>query len=1051
MLTVHGGLLSKSNVERMYSCRDKVVVKTQGENDLDRPQTPRISCDRPDKVYASDESIIFSCGTTDREHSNGTFQLYNDGQLVNEKQSQRNSETFIITNGGDAPRDYYCVYTRTVSGRSMSSGASDKIKITVVDRPQTPRISCDRSDKVYASDESIIFSCGTTDREHSNGNFQLYNDGELVNEMQSQRYSETFTITNGGDAPRDYYCVYTRTVSGRSMSSGASDKIKITVVDRPQTPRISCDRSDKVYASDESIIFSCGTTDREHSNGNFQLYNDGELVNEMQSQRYSETFTITNGGDAPRDYYCVYTRTVSGRSMSSGASDKIKITVVARPQKPRISSDRPDKVYVSDESVILTCRKSNREYYGRTFRLYNGRQLVNEKFSYGSSSATFNITNGGDAPRDYYCVYTSTVSGRSISSVKSDRIKIAVVARPQKPRISSDRPDKVYVSDESVILTCRKTNQEYYGRTFHLYNGRQLVNEEFSYQSSATFNIANGGDAPRDYYCVYTRTVSGRRILSGYSNRISWVSSNSSSRSLTESLRSCISAQLAQMVLSGRLEDSLDFHVRYPEQTRPQKPQISSNRPDEVYVSDESVILTCQKTDQEYSGDTFRLYNDGLLVKEKLSQQNSATFTFANGGVAPWDYSCDYTRTVSGRTISSPESNRIKITVVARPQKPQISSNRPDEVYVSDESVILTCQKTDQEYSGDTFRLYNDGLLVKEKLSQRNSATFTFANGGVAPWDYSCDDTRTVSGRTISSPESNRIKITVVARPQKPQISSNRPDEVYVSDESVILTCQKTDQEYSGDTFRLYNNGLLVKEKLSQQNSATFTFANGGVAPWDYSCVYTRTVSGRTISSPESNRIKITVVDLPRPNISQVPSHVSQGEDVTFNCTFTKSTSVGTFYFYKNGVQLNDTVPQSADAQNKSATFTIQNVEPGNSGNYTCVYQLLKGPRNLMSAPSDAVFLSVHAKSFQPWIPALPVVALVLMFGVLGVYCWKKGKSRGREEFRAVPPPNDSPNSNVNVVYADLKLTARTKKQKGKKERFETHADDSTVYADIKL
>ncbi|XP_072884233.1 uncharacterized protein [Hemitrygon akajei] len=302
---------------------------------------------------------------------------------------------------------------------------------------------------------------------------------------------------------------------------------------------------------------------------------------------------------------------------------------------------------------------------------------------------------------------------------------------------------------------------------------------------------------------------------------------------------------------------------------RPQKPRISNNRPDMVYLSDESVVLTCQTTDQEYSGDTFRLYNDGYLLNEELSYRNSATFTISNGGVAPRDYYCDYTRKLSGRSISSPESDRIKITVVARPQKPQISSNRADKVYLSDESVVLTCQTTDQEYSSDTFRLYNDGHLVNVELSYQNSATFTITNGGIAPRDYYCDYTRTVSGRSISSLESDRIKITVVDRPQKPQISSNRPDKVYVSDESVILTCRKTDQEYYGDTFRLYNNGHLVKEKLSLRNSAMFTIANGGVAPWDYSCDYTRTVSSRSISSPESNRIKIMVMVVSSVNLNE--------------------------------------------------------------------------------------------------------------------------------------------------------------------------------------
>ncbi|XP_059805649.1 carcinoembryonic antigen-related cell adhesion molecule 5-like [Hypanus sabinus] len=993
-----------------------VVVKVQGENVLGRPEKPLLSPDRRDKVYMSYEWVSFTCTAPERQESISSFLLYNgvqreSGELM--YSSGRYSATFRITELPVGSKSYSCSYTCNVKGTRIESDNSTIVQIQIVGRPEKPVLSPDRTDKVYVSEERITFTCTSPQHRESVSSCLLYKGRERASKQPrytSGRYIATFTFREIGTGSKSYTF-------------------------RPPKPQISSDRPDKVYVSDESIILTCRATGRVHSRGTFQLYNGGQLENEEFSQRNSATFTIANGGDVPRDYYCVYTCKVSGRSISSRQSNSLTITVVVRPPKPQIASDRPDKVYVSDESVILTCRATGRVHSRGTFQLYNGGQLENEEFSQ-RNSATFTIANGGDVPRDYYCVYTCKVSGRSISSRQSNSLTITVVVRPPKPQISSDRPDKVYVSDESVILTCRATGRVHSRGTFQLYNGGQLENEEFSQRNSATFTIANGGDVPRDYYCVYTCKVSGRSI-------------------------------------SSRQSNSLTITVV----VRPPKPQISSDRPDKVYVSDESIILTCRATGRVHSRGTFQLYNGGQLENEEFSQRNSATFTIANGGDVPRDYYCVYTCKVSGRSISSRQSNSLTITVVVRPPKPQISSDRPDKVYVSDESVILTCRATGRVHSRGTFQLYNGGQLENEEFSQRNSATFTIANGGDVPRDYYCVYTCKVSGRSISSRQSNSLTITVVVRPPKPQISSDRPDKVYVSDESVILTCRATGRVHSRGTFQLYNGGQLENEEFSQRNSATFTIANGGDVPRDYYCVYTCKVSGRSISSRQSNSLTITVVDLPRPIISLVPSHVSEGEDVTFNCTSTKRTSVDTFNLYKNGVQLNDSVPQSADAQNKSATFTIQNVHPGNSGNYTCVYQLLAGDRNLTSAPSDAVFLSVRAKSIQTWIPALPVVALVLMFGVLGVYCWKKGKSRGRGEFRAASPPKDSPNSNDNVVwkskgraefraapsrehglndndnivYADLKLTPRTKKQKGKKKCFETHADDSTVYADIKL
>ncbi|XP_072102253.1 immunoglobulin superfamily member 1-like isoform X2 [Mobula birostris] len=482
---------------------------------------------------------------------------------------------------------------------------------------------------------------------------------------------------------------------------------------------------------------------------------------------------------------------------------------------------------------------------------------------------------------------------------------------------------------------------------------------------------------------------------------------------------------------------------------RPERPRIKSDRWDKVYLSDELVELACCITGSACSDGTFHLYQNGQPVQQEPTQRKRATFTMANGGDASGTYSCSYMCTVSGRRIFSEESDNIEITVVARPARPEIKSDRSDKVYLSDESVKLTCWITGSTCSDGTFHLVKNRHPVQQAPTQRKSATFTITNGGDASGTYSCLYVCTVSGRRIFSGESERIEITVVAQPATPRIKSNRADNAYRSDESVRLTCWITSRAHSVGTFHLYKNRQTLQDVQTQRNTATFTITNGGDASGTYSCLYTCTVSGRRISSDESDRIQITVVDFPRTNISLASSHVSEGEDVTFNCTATKMISVGTFYLYKNGVRLNDSVPQSADAQKKSTTFTIQNVDPGNSGNYTCIYQVLAGERYLTSVPSDFVLLSVSGKSIQLWIPALPVVILMFMLGVLGVYCWKKGKSSGPRELRAAPPPKDGRSDDV--VYADLTVVPQTTKQKGKKKRVETHGGEGTIYADVKL
>ncbi|XP_062891458.1 uncharacterized protein LOC134339080 isoform X2 [Mobula hypostoma] len=585
---------------------------------------------------------------------------------------------------------------------------------------------------------------------------------------------------------------------------------------------------------------------------------------------------------------------------------------------------------------------------------------------------------------------------------------LLLIAWPARPRIKSDRTDNVYLSDEPVKLTCATTAPACSAGTFHLYSNQREIEQAPTERKSATFTIANGGDASGIYSCLYTCTVSGRDITSEES-------------------------------------DKIEITVV----ARPARPRIKSDRTDKVYLSDEPVKLTCATTAPACSAGTFHLYSNQREIKQAPTERKSTTFTIANGGDASGIYSCLYTCTMSGRGITSEESDKIEITVVARPARPEIKSDRSDNVYLSDESVKLSCWITGSPCSDGTFNLYQNLKPVHQAPSQRKSTTFTIAKGVDASGTYGCSYACTVSGRRKLSGESERIEITVVAQPARPRIKSDRVNKVYQSDESVRLTCWITSRAHSVGTFHLYRNRQALQHVPAQRNTATFTIENGGDALSIYSCFYTYILSGRSISSDESDRIQIKVVDLPRPNISLASSHVSQGEDVTFNCTATKSTSVGAFYLYKNGVRLNDSVPQSADAQNKSTTFTIQNVDPGNTGNYTCVYKLLEGGRHLISAPSDSVLLAVSGKSIQPWIPALPVVFLMLILGVLGVYCWKKGKSSGPRELRAAPPPKDGRSDDV--VYADLTVVPQTTKQKGKKKRVETHGGEGTIYADVKL
>ncbi|XP_059805651.1 uncharacterized protein LOC132380682 [Hypanus sabinus] len=389
----------------------------------------------------------------------------------------------------------------------------------------------------------------------------------------------------------------------------------------------------------------------------------------------------------------------------------------------------------------------------------------------------------------------------------------------------------------------------------------------------------------------------------------------------------------------------MESHLRdgaFLEHTPPERSRLCPGRAVNVYVSSELIILTCTPSNDLHPISSHLLYKVGEVISVNsryYSLQSHPTYIITNTGTDINDYYWVYSRSMFGRIVMSKQTETVRIKVVVvvraqgendlgRPEKPLLSPELEEKVYVSGERVTFTCTSSECR-DIIRFLLYEGVQFVTQKLtdtSGQDSAMFTITEPLVGSKSYTCTYTCNVNGTIVESNKSTPVQINIVARPQKPQISCDQKEKVYASDESVIFTCWTTDRTYSADTFYLYNDRQPVSQRQSQQNSATFTITNRRVAPRDYYCDYTCRVYGRRISSGYSSRIKITFVDLPRPNISQVPSHVSEGEDVTFNCTSTKNTSVNTFNLYKNSVQLNDSVPQSADAQNKSETVEITHV-----------------------------------------------------------------------------------------------------------------------------
>ncbi|XP_051864812.1 uncharacterized protein LOC127566438 isoform X2 [Pristis pectinata] len=424
--------------------------------------------------------------------------------------------------------------------------------------------------------------------------------------------------------------------------------------------------------------------------------------------------------------------------------------------------------------------------------------------------------------------------------------------------------------------------------------------------------------------------------------------------------------------------------------------RLSPDRPDKVYVKGESITFTCE-SDIPRSSTGFSLYG-GRERLEVMPQANGSwtkSVKFLHTGNITENYMCFY-------GADRAESETLTITVVDRPEKPKLSADRDDKTYVTDEAARFTCT-TRYLYSDCSLDLYRFGQHVptesKKCTSSSYDAKFTITFNSAGSEAYYCVHARTVSGRVVSSAPSETVWITVVDAEITPKISFDKATGVYLKGERVTLICTVTGVNSYRIKFYKDNRWLYQNQITTTGNTGTFTVTEIS-QEGEYQCDYRAWVKSRDVTSKRSDSVTLTIADLPRPSITVDSNEVRQGEHVTFNCTSPRQRANSTFYLYRHWGS-NYSVVQFATAQTNSVTFTIRAPYGYNSGNYTCGYEATEGGRELKSAQSDSVHLSITANSGLAWIIPLAVLTLVILSTLLVVYIWKKvwmkkGSSSGK-------------------------------------------------------
>ncbi|XP_043382787.1 immunoglobulin superfamily member 1-like isoform X2 [Chelonia mydas] len=528
---------------------------------------------------------------------------------------------------------------------------------------------------------------------------------------------------------------------------------------------------------------------------------------------------------------------------------------------------------------------------------------------------------------------------------------LQMLPRPASPADLSPAPKllqeywyTVYLSGEQVNLTCSAPErEEVSGYRFFYHKGQQdpsiVLNPNAGARLEFTAEKGNAGL----YSCAYWRLESNQEILSRNSSSVS--------TSVTR-----VPAPLPAPQLT-----------------------VSPNQP--VYVTGETVTLTCS-ADWASTVSGIRFFRDGQEIHSKELSPPWYSYTefiplsevsISQAGT----YTCESWKTVSGREIPSERSRPISITMTAPLSAPQLTVSPKQPVYVTGETVTLTCS-ADGASTVSGIRFFRDGQEIHSKELSPPWYSYTefiplsevsISQAGT----YTCESWKTVSGREIPSERSRPISIAVTAPLPAPQLTVSPKQPVYVTGETVTLTCS-ADRASNVSGIRFFRDGLKIHSKdlpppwYSYTESIPLSEVSRSQAR-TYTCESWKTVSGREIPSERSRPISITVTDHPPlPSLSMDPPSgvVSEGFPLLVTCMAPRDANQRRFHFYKDSVKLVpgdagseiSTTEPSTSSMNISVLSILQ-ASPNNIGEFTCEYEENVSGRWIPSHRSHALNVTV--------------------------------------------------------------------------------------------
>ncbi|KAM9330759.1 uncharacterized protein PAF06_017819 [Gastrophryne carolinensis] len=389
----------------------------------------------------------------------------------------------------------------------------------------------------------------------------------------------------------------------------------------------------------------------------------------------------------------------------------------------------------------------------------------------------------------------------------------------QRPSIIFSASYTTYLTGEPVTLNCQ-ASVDFTIHGYKFFKNNREVRTERSSVSKYRISSVKRGDAG-SYSCLY------------------WVSDS-----------------------RGKRESEVSLPVSLAVMDQPSTPVLNVIPKQLLYFEGESVTLECQHSSitsqvhYQFQKDSSKLknYHDSLMPQYHIEDLRTM-----DSGL----YDCQYWVSGHQRTFYSLKSIPEAITVTALSSAPLLNFEPSYTTFIKGENVSMECVAPTPVHV-TVYRLYKDGEEITGKSAYRGFYTLhNITQKDQA--EYTCMYWSPKMNREIPSAQSKARDIYVIDPIRPPFLSADPPSGRIRDGSNLTLYCI-IQEHFERVTFYFLNETdeiASVSAYKSQTRAAVIVInirKNNNTSPKKYSCQYTAEIKGRSLLSPESPQIEITVI-----------------------------------------------------------------------------------------------------------------------------------------------------------------------------------------------